>query len=88
MEMISKIRSYLLETEFSMHCYEEQIDIVNYSQISRISDTEIVILNKQKKIVIVGKNLTITRLLEDEVLIKGKFEKIEFRWLIWNLNNL
>ena len=30
-------------------------------------------------IVIVGKNLTITRLLEDEVLIKGKFEKIEFR---------
>ena len=62
-----------------MHCYEEQIDIVNYSQISRISDTEIVILNKQKKIVIVGKNLTITRLLEDEVLIKGKFEKIEFR---------
>lgn len=79
MEMISKIRSYLLETEFSMHCYEDQIDIVNYREISRISDTGIDILSNQNRIVITGKNLTITRLLEDEVLIKGKFEKIEFR---------
>ena len=37
------------------------------------------ILSDQNRIVITGKNLTITRLLEDEVLIKGKFEKIEFR---------
>lgn len=79
MEMMSKIRSYLLETEFSMHCYEDQIDIVNYKEISRISDTGIDILSAQNRIVITGKSLTITRLLEDEVLIKGKFEKIEFR---------
>lgn len=79
MEMMSKIRSYLLEMEFSMHCYEDQIDIVNYKEISRISDTGIDILSAQNRIVITGKNLTITRLLEDEVLIKGKFEKIEFR---------
>jgi len=62
-----------------MHCYEDQIDIVNYKEISRISDTGIDILSNQNRIVITGKNLTITRLLEDEVLIKGKFEKIEFR---------
>ena len=79
MEMISKIRSYLLETEFSMRCYEDQIDIVNYKEIGRISDTGIDILSDQNRILITGKNLTITRLLEDEVLIKGKFEKIEFR---------
>lgn len=79
MELISKVRSYLLETEFSLHCYENQIDIVNFKEIGRISDTSISILSEEHRIEIEGKNLTITRLLEDEVLIKGNFTKIEFR---------
>ena len=79
MRLVRILDNYINDKKFSMIYTNGGIDIVNYSQISRISDTEIVILNKQKKIVIVGKNLTITRLLEDEVLIKGKFEKIEFR---------
>ena len=79
MELISKVRSYLLETEFSLHCYENQLDIVNYKEIGRISDTSISILTDQHQVEIEGKNLTIIKLLEDEVLIKGTFQKIEFR---------
>lgn len=77
--MISRIQSYLLETEFSMHYYEDQIDIVNYKEICHISDTEIVLKSPTNHIVITGSNLTITRLLEDEFLLKGKVSKIEFR---------
>lgn len=79
MELISKVRSYLLETEFSLHCYENQLDIVNYKEIGRISDTSISILTEEHQIEIEGKNLTIIKLMEDEVLIKGTFQKIEFR---------
>ena len=62
MEMISKNTFIFIRNRISMHCYEDQIDIVNYKEISRISDTGIDILSNQNRIVITGKNLTITRL--------------------------
>ena len=56
-----------------------QIDIINYQEIDSFDDEKIRIRYKEGVLVIGGKNLSINKLLEDEVLIGGKIEKIEFR---------
>ncbi len=73
------IRSYFLEEEFQLQYLPQQIDIINYKQIDSFDEEKIRIQSKEGTIVISGKNLAISKLLEDEVLIHGKIEKIEFR---------
>ncbi len=73
------IRSYFIDEEFQIIYLPNQIDIINYQEIDSFDDEKIRIRYKEGVLVIGGKNLSINKLLEDEVLIGGKIEKIEFR---------
>ena len=73
------IRSYFIDEEFQIIYLPNQIDIINYQEIDSFDDEKIRIRYKEGALVIGGKNLSINKLLEDEVLIGGKIEKIEFR---------
>ena len=73
------IRSYFIDEEFQIIYLPNQIDIINYQEIDSFDDEKIRIRYKEGVLVIGVKNLSINKLLEDEVLIGGKIEKIEFR---------
>ncbi len=73
------IRSYFLEDDFKMIYLPNQIDITNYQEIESFEETKIKIASKEGEVVITGKDLSICKLLEEEVLIRGQVEKIEFR---------
>ncbi len=73
------IRSYFLDEEFKIIYYPNQIDIINYQQIESFEEESIRIQYKNGILLIAGKGLSVQKLLEDEVLISGKIEKIEFR---------
>jgi len=73
------IRSYFIDEEFQIIYLPNQIDIINYQEIDSFDDEKIRIRYKEGVLVIGGKNLSINKLLEDEVLIGGKIEKIELR---------
>lgn len=56
-----------------------KINIINFSNIDHFSEDKIIIKLDNSYIVISGSNLTISKLVIDEILINGNFNKIEFR---------
>lgn len=77
--MYSTLKDYIMENEFCIHIFEDRINIVNYICIYEFDDNSIIIKYKNGIINIKGKDLTVCKLLNNEILIGGKIEKIEFR---------
>lgn len=75
--MIESIRDYIKDSDFRFTVYKDKIDIINYQKIISLEDDKILLLGGNKKITIRGKNLTLNKLLDEEVLILGTITKIE-----------
>ncbi len=72
------ISNYIRQNEFKMILKKNNIDIENYTNLGNISDNEIIIIENSRKIIIKGKNLSIVKLLNNEVLITGNYNNIIF----------
>lgn len=77
MQLVNRIRNYLLEEEFEIKIIKDGVNVINYTSLGHFSDTSVTIYNGKEKLNIKGTNLVVTRLLKDEVLITGKIENIE-----------
>ena len=75
--MIESVRNYIKDLDFRFTVYLDKINIINYQKIISLEDDKILLLGGNKKITIRGKNLTLSKLLDDEVLILGEITKIE-----------
>ena len=76
--MLKDLRTYILENEFKINILIGKIDIVNYIEIDHFDDTKIMVRYEKGLVVIKGENLTISKLLNDELLILGKVKVVEF----------
>lgn len=79
MKIINKFRSYILEDEFSMNVSKDKIDIMNYTTIGQIDTNKMIIYYDGGVIIINGKNLTLLKMLDDEILISGLINNIELK---------
>ncbi len=79
MNIISKIKTYILEDEFKVIFLNGRVNIVNYKQILDITDNKITLQYNEGKIIVNGQNLVISKLLKDEVLITGVIKSLELR---------
>lgn len=76
MKLFNNIRNFINENEFKIIIDNNYIDIINFSKIINITDNLVKI--KQNKIInIYGKNLRVSKMLDDELLIMGNINKIE-----------
>ena len=76
MKLFNNIRNLINENEFKIIIDNNYIDIINFSKIINITDNLVKI--KQNKIInIYGKNLRVSKMLDDELLIMGNINKIE-----------
>lgn len=73
------IKSYWLENEIKIIILKNKINIQNYNDIEHINSDEIFIKSDEFNIIVKGKNLIISKLLSNEVLITGNYSMIEFR---------
>lgn len=73
------IRSYFLDEQFQILYLPNKIDIINYQEIDSFDEEKIRIRYQEGMVILSGHNLSISKLLKDEVLISGDIEKIEFR---------
>ena len=62
-----------------MNVFKNKIEIANYTEIGHFDINKIVIKYNEGEVVISGKNLIITRLMSDSILIKGSIKNIELR---------
>lgn len=80
--MLNHLRNYILENEFKITIFTNKIDIVNYLEIDHFDDVKIIVRFTNGLVIIKGEDLTISKLLNDELLILGHIKNIEFQWLI------
>ena len=73
------IRSYLLENNFKITMSKNYIDIINYNSIENVNSNNIILKLEQGKLAINGNNLVIKKLLNDEIVIIGSINSVEFR---------
>ncbi|MDD2518871.1 MAG: YabP/YqfC family sporulation protein [Bacilli bacterium] len=75
--MINKLRSYLLEEEFTINIFKNKVNVVNYLNIDHFDINKVVIRHDEGILKIIGNNLVVSKLLGDEVLITGDIKNIE-----------
>ena len=79
MNIIPGIRSYINENDLKITIINNKINIVNYIDIGHFDSNKIIVKCDDKDIVINGKELVVSKLVNDEILITGEFNNIEFR---------
>lgn len=77
MKIIEQFRDFVLEEEFRINIYKDKVHITNYKNIDHFDNNKVVIKYSEGNLVITGKELVVSRLLVDEVLIVGKIKGIE-----------
>lgn len=79
MRIINSIRSYILEEEFKITILNNKVNIVNYTSIGAIDDSKVMIKHENGYVTIKGSNLVVSRLMNNEILISGNINSLEFR---------
>lgn len=77
--MFTKMKNYILENEFKILFLSNKINIVNYIDIDHFDSNKIIIKYDKGLVIINGEELIISKLLQDEILIMGKVNKLEFQ---------
>ena len=73
------LKEYIYDNKFQIYIFGDYIDVINYLEIISFGEEKISIRSDINTIFISGNNLVITKLLNDEILIKGNIKNIEFR---------
>ncbi len=72
------IKNFLFDKNFKITIYDGVINIVNYEKIITLEETRISLMSSSKIITIKGEGLIIRKMLENEVLITGKYSEVVF----------
>ena len=76
MKVLNRLDNYLSDKEYKMIVKKKCIDIINYSEIIDFSPQKVSIKYNNKVIIVDGKNLTISKMEDNEVLISGTISNI------------
>ena len=79
MNLLNNLKDLVLEEQFKINYIQGKLNIVNYKDIAHFDNNKIIVNYTDGSIDIGGKNLVISKMVSDELLIGGKIEKIEFR---------
>lgn len=79
MKLVKKVRDYLLDDEFKMIILNNKLNISNYEKIEYLDDDKVIVKYEKGKISIKGENITVSKLLNNEILITGSIKEIEMK---------
>ena len=77
------LRSYILDTEFKVTILNGRINIVNFSELGHFDNNKVIVRflknSNTHNLIIKGRNLVVSKLKSNEVLIEGVIDNLEFR---------
>lgn len=77
MKILNRLNDYLSDREFRITIYQDKkVDIINYDSIIDFNLNEVIVKTNDRKVIIEGLNLTINKMLDNEVLITGLISNI------------
>ena len=80
MHMKDNLINFLYDKKYFINIYDEYIHVFNYQELVSLSSEKIVLKLETFKLNIMGSVLFITKMLPNEILIKGKVSKVEFSY--------
>ena len=76
MKIMDRLDNYLYDREYKIIIKDNYVDIINYDEIVDFTLNKISVKYQKKTITIEGINLTISKMVTDEVLITGNISNI------------
>lgn len=74
---MKKIKEFINSKELRLNYINNKLNVVNYDEIVLLTAEKIILTKDKKVIIIKGLNLTLLKLLEEEILINGSIKTIE-----------
>lgn len=75
--MLSSINKIIKNDEFTINMWSKFVIVNNFTAIITLESNNVVLLNKDKRIVINGNNISINKLLDNEILLSGDVTSIK-----------
>lgn len=73
------VMRYINDTDFQIVYINSELNIVNYDKINYMENDKISLSSKVGTIVVIGENLRVKKLLDNEIVIVGEFKNLDFR---------
>lgn len=77
MSLVKQVKTYIENNEFHIDILNDRIHIANYARIISIGEEKIMISSNEKKISFYGKNFSLSKMQDNEILIEGTLIKLE-----------
>lgn len=77
MKKIKKVFQYIKNNDFKIIYLNNNLDIINYDKMLDVTNNMVKLINNNHLITIFGDELRLEKLLDNEILIIGKINKIE-----------
>lgn len=74
---MKKIKEYLNSNKLKINYIDNKLNIVNYTEIVLLTEEKVILKKDKDVITINGKDLSLLKLLEFEILINGTIKSIE-----------
>ena len=72
-----KIKEFINPKNLKITYLDNKLNVLNYDEIIILLDNKIILSKNNNIITITGSNLTLLKLLDNEILIKGSIKNIE-----------
>ena len=77
MKFFKNFDRYLMDLDYKITIYKNKVHVMNYLEVVDFSDTRVVIRYEEGESIFTGKNLVVSRMQDNELLIEGKIISIE-----------
>ena len=74
---MNRLREFVNSNKLKFNYIDNKLNIVNFDEIILLSEEKIILLKDNKTICIKGNNLSLLKLLDNEILINGCIKTIE-----------
>lgn len=79
MKLFDKLDRYLVDNVYRITIEGRKIHVINYEEIVDFSSKQVVIKYNGGKTFIWGNDLVMSKMVDDEILITGELDKIEYK---------
>lgn len=80
MNIVNNIREFLYNKNYFISFFETYIHVFNFNNLITVNDSLAEFSFNDFKLVIIGKNFIVKKMLKNEILINGIIEKVEYKY--------
>lgn len=73
------VMRYINDTDFQIVYLKKEINVINYERINYMEDSKISLSYTSGVLIIKGDNLRVKKLLDNEIIVCGNINNLEFK---------